>query len=83
MDVLREGMSQELRRLLLGRTKGLSFNELVKICQETDTESHTIHLSEGRSYQHPPNAQGHNHSRVATAAPLAINPVPSGSGNRH
>ena len=61
----------------------MSFNKLVKICQETDTESHTIHLSEGRSYQHTPNAQDYNHSRVATAAPLAINPVPSGSGNGH
>ena len=83
LDALREGMSHELYRLLLGRTKGLSFNELVKICQETDTESRAIHLSEGRSYQHPRNAQGHNHSRVVTAAPLAINPVPSVSGNGH
>ena len=87
LDALREGLSHELRRLLLGRTKGLSFNELVKICQETDTESRAIHLSEGRSYQQPRNAQGHTHSRVATAAPLATNhaanPVPSGSGNGH
>jgi len=47
LDALHEGMSHDLRRLLLGRTKKLTFDELVALCQETDTESRAIHLSEG------------------------------------
>jgi len=50
LDTLREGMSHDLHRLLFGRTKKLTFDELVALCQEMDTEFHAIHLSEGRSY---------------------------------
>ena len=87
LDALREGMSHDLRCLLLGRTKNLTFNVLVVLCQETDTESGAINLSKGRSYLHSRNHQGHTHSRAPTTSPLAttpaISPVPSGSGNRH
>jgi len=44
LNTLREEMSHELCHLLLGRTKGLSFNELVKICQE-QTPNHVPFIS--------------------------------------
>ena len=86
LDALREGLSHDLRRLLLGRTKGLSFNELVTLCQETDTESRAIHLSEGRSHhQYPRNPQGHPHARAPTASagPSAYQPPSSANQAPH
>ena len=44
LNTLREEMSHELCHLLLGRTKGLSFNELVKICRE-QTPNHVPFIS--------------------------------------
>jgi len=78
LDALREGMSHNLHRLLLGRTKKLTFDELVVLCQETDTESRAIHLSEGRSY-HQRNSQGHTHPR-APATTTIRNPPQNGTG---
>jgi len=79
LDALREGMSHDLRRLLLGRTKKLTVDELVALCQQTDTKSHAIQLSEGRSYhqqQHIP--QGHAQSCApATTTTHTTNPPPS------
>jgi len=79
LDALRKGMSHNLRRLLLGRTKKLTFDELVALCQETDTESRAIHLSEGRSYhQQQRIPQGHAQSRApATTTTHTANPPPS------
>jgi hypothetical protein len=73
LDALWEGMSHDLRRLLLGRTKKLSFNELVALCQETDTESYAIHLSEGRSHQHQLYHQNHSHPHTPTTITTPIN----------
>jgi len=75
-DVLGEGMSHDLRRLLLGRTKKLTLDELVALCQETDTESHAIHLSESRSYHEQQCIpQGHAQSCApATTATHTANP---------
>jgi hypothetical protein len=78
LDALREGMSHDLRRLLLGRTKKLTFDELVALCQETDTESRAIHLSEGRTY-HQRNSQGHVHPRAPTTTTIS-NPPPNSAG---
>jgi hypothetical protein len=50
---LREGLSYDLRRLLLGRTKNLTFNELVMLSQEAGTELLVIHVSEGRTHNTP------------------------------
>jgi len=79
LDALHEGMSHDLRRLLLGRTKKLTFDELVALCQETDTESCAIYLSEGRSYhQQQRIPQGHAQSHApATTATHTANPPPS------
>lgn len=67
MDALREGMSHDLRRLLLGRTKNLTFDALVALCQETDNESRAIHLSEGRSHQHHRTHQNQSQPRTPAA----------------
>jgi hypothetical protein len=73
LDALREGILHDLRRLLLGRTKKLSFNELVALCQETDTKSRAIHLSEGRSHQHQRYHQNHSHPRTTTTITTPTN----------
>jgi len=79
LDALRKGMSHNLRRLLFGRTKKLTFDELEALCQETDTEFHAIHLSEGRSYHKQQCIpQGHAQSRApANTATHTANPPPS------
>jgi len=57
----------------------LTFDELGALCQETDTESHAIHLSEGQSYhQQQRIPQGHAQSHTAaTTATHTANPPPS------
>jgi len=77
LDALRERMSHDLRRLLLGTTKKLTFDELVALSKETDTKSHAIHLSEGRSC-HQRNCQGHSHPR-APATTVIPNPPQNGA----
>jgi len=86
LDALREGMSHDLRRLLLGRTKKLTFDELVALCQETDTESHAIHLSEGQSYhqqQHISQGQAQSCARATTATYTANPPLSHASHAPH
>ena len=57
----------------------LTFDELGALCQETDTESHAIHLSEGQSYhqqQRIPQSHAKSHAPATTATHTA-NPPPS------
>jgi hypothetical protein len=82
LDALREGISYDLRRLLLRRTKKLSFNELVALCQETDTESRAIHLSEGRSHQHQRYHQNHSHPRTPTTIMTPTNYTAASSASQ-
>jgi len=70
-------MYHDLCRYLLGRTKKLTFDELVALGQETDTESRAIHLSKARSY-HLRNSQGHIHP-CASATTTTPNPLPNGA----
>jgi hypothetical protein len=52
IDALKEGLSIEIRRQLLGKTKSLNFDELVALCQELDSEMRALQTSEGKqSYQ--------------------------------
>jgi len=70
--------------MLLGRTKNLTFNELVTLCQETDTESRAIHLSEEWSNPHSRNHQGHMHPRTTTTtAPPTPSPTAANNGPIH
>jgi len=84
LDALREGLSHDLRCMLLGRTKNLTFNELVTLCQERDTESRAIHFSEGRSNPHSRNHQGNMHPRTTTTtAPPTSSPTAANNGPIH
>jgi len=51
LDALKEGVSMELRRQLLGRTQGLSFDQFVGLCQQLDSEIRALQLHEGRHNQ--------------------------------
>ena len=50
LDALKEGVSIELRRQLLGRTQGLSFDQFVGLCQQLDSEIRALQLHEGRHH---------------------------------
>jgi len=77
-------MSHDLRRLLLGRTKNLTFDALVVLYQNTDTKSRTIHLSEGcADHQYPCNPQSHPLARTTSAASSANQPLSNTSQPPH
>ena len=60
LDALKEGVSIELRRQLVGRTQGLSFDQFVGLCQQLDSEIRALQLQEGRhhtSRQNQPRSQ--------------------------
>jgi len=67
LDALKEGVSMELRRQLLERTQGLSFDQFVGLCQQLDSEIRALRLHEGRhnisSHQ---NRGNQNQSRNST-----------------
>jgi len=67
LDTLKEGVSMELRRQLLGRTQGLSFNQFVGLCQQLDSEIRALQLHEGRhnTFSHQ-NRGNQNQSRNST-----------------
>jgi len=69
LDALKEGVSMELRRQLLGRTQGLSFDQFVGIYQQLDSEIPVLQLHEGRhntsSHQ---NRGNQNQSRNSTTS---------------
>lgn len=48
LDALREGVSIELHRQLVGRTQGLTYNQFVALCQSLDSELRALQLREGR-----------------------------------
>jgi hypothetical protein len=72
LDALKEGVSMELRRQLLGRTQGLTFNQFVALCQQLDSEIRALQLHEGRhgasSHQHRGNQ---SQPRTQASAPAA------------
>lgn len=48
LDALKEEVSMELRRQLLGRTQGLTFDQFVGLCQQLDSEMRALQLPEGK-----------------------------------
>jgi len=67
LDALKEGVSMELCRQLLGRTQGLSFDQLVGLCQQLDSEIHALQLHEGRQNTSSHQNRGNqNQSRNST-----------------
>lgn len=73
LDALKEGVSIELRRHLLGRAQGLTFDQFVALCQQLDSEIRALQYYEGKhgAAQPRPNQ---NQPRIQTSAPLATNP---------
>jgi len=71
LDTLKEGVSMELHRQLLGRTQGLTFNQFVALCQQLDSEIRALQLHEGRhnaSHQHRA-GQTQPRTQTTTATP--------------
>jgi hypothetical protein len=72
LDALKEGVSMELRRQLLGRTQGLTFDQFVGLCQQLDSEIRALQLHEGKHnttpHQHRGN-QSQNQPRATTTTP--------------
>lgn len=54
LDALREGVSIELHRQLVGRTQGLNYDGFVALCQRLDSELRALQLREGRRTTNPP-----------------------------
>ena len=80
LDALKEGVSIELRRQLLGRTHGLSFDKFVALCQQLDSEIRALQHYEGRSGNtpHQPRPSQNQYSpRIQVPAP---NPPRATSG---
>lgn len=71
LDALKEGVSIELRRQLLGRTHGLNFDEFVALCQQLDSEIRALQHYEGKS------SNSSHQARPAQNAPRAYTPVPT------
>jgi len=68
LDALKEGVSIELRRQLLGRTQGLSFDQFVGLCQQLDSEIRALQLHEGRHH-----TSRQNQPRPQNTSPPATN----------
>jgi len=71
LDVLKEGISIELRRQLLGHSHGLTFDQFVALCKRLDSEIRALPHYEGRG-GNPPNQQ-----RSTQNAPRTHPPVPN------
>jgi hypothetical protein len=72
LDALKEGVSMELRRQLLGRTQGLTFDQFVGLCQQLDSEIRALQLHEGRhntSTQQHRGGQNQPRTQTTTATP--------------
>lgn len=81
LDALKEGVSLELRRQLLGRTQGLTFNQFVALCQQLDSEIRALQLHEGRHGTSHQNRSNQNQPRTQAPTSTTTNqsataPVP-------
>lgn len=69
-DALKEGLSIELRRQLIGKTKDLTYDQLVALCQELDSEMRALQMTEGKhGYQQPRAHQLRNPPPTQPATP--------------
>jgi len=71
LDALKEGVSIELRRQLLGRTQGLNFDKFVALCQQLDAEIHALQHYEGSTgnSSHQQSRATQNLLRIPAPAP--------------
>jgi hypothetical protein len=79
LDALKEGVSMELRRQLLERTQGLSFDQFVGLYQQLDSEIRALQLHEGRHNQNRGNqnpTRNPTPSAIPTTSQSATAPGP-------
>jgi len=77
LDALKEGVSIELRRQLLGRSHGLTFDQFVALCQRLDSEIQALQHYEGRG-GNTPNQQRSTQNALRTHPPVP-NPPATGT----
>jgi len=78
-DVLKEGLSIELCRQLIGKSRDLTYDQLVALCQELDSEIRALQMTEAKQgYQQPRAPQSRNPptTQPATPIPSATAPEP-------
>jgi len=78
-DALKEGLSIELHRQLIGKSRDLTYDQLVALCQELDSEMRALLMTEGKQgYQQPRAHQPRNppSTQPATPMPPATAPEP-------
>jgi len=60
-DALKEDLSIELHRQLIGKSRDLTYDQLVALCQKLDSEMRALQMTEGKhGYQQPRTQQPHN-----------------------
>jgi len=70
LDALKEEVLMEIRRQLLGRTQGLSFDQFVGLCQQLDSEIRALQLHEGRHNTHQNHGnQNQSHNSTPSTTP--------------
>jgi len=70
-DALKEGLSSELRRQLIGKSRDLTYDQLVALCQELDSEICALQMTEGKQgYQQPCAPQSRNPPTTQPATPM-------------
>ena len=72
LDALKEGVSIELRRQLLGRANGLNFDKFVALCQQLDSEIRALQHYEGRNGN-----SSHQQPRATQNLPRTHPPAPT------
>lgn len=84
-DALREGLSIELHRQLLGRKKGLNYEQFVALCQELDVGLRALHHREGKHNGGTAqrNHQNHSQPRTQTTTPTNYTAPSSGTQSPH
>jgi len=70
-DALKEGLSIELRCQLIGKSRNLTYDQLVALCQELDSEMPALLMTEGKQgYQQPCAHQLRNPPSIQPATPM-------------
>ena len=84
-DALSEGLSIELHQQLLGREKGLSYEQFVALCQELDVGLRALHHREGKHSGGTAqrNHQNHLQPRIQTTTPTNYTAPSSGTQSPH
>ena len=76
-DALKEALSIELHRQLIGKSRDLTYDQLVALCQELDSEMRILQMTEGKhGYQQPRTHPSQNPPPTQSAIPMQPATVP-------